>query len=148
MRKIQYYYRGIIKPHWKNHFLQVHIGKKHLRILDVGCGNDSVSSIKKICPNCYYIGVDIGDYNLGKDTKSKMDEYHIVSPENFANKLEEFIGSIDVVISSHNIEHCNEPYQVLKNMVLDLKPGGSIYLSFPSEASVTFPNRGGYFKFL
>lgn len=51
------------------------------------------------------------------------------------------------MISSHNIEHSVDPRRVLKALVKALKPGGKIYVSFPSEASVSFPSRGGCLNF-
>lgn len=116
-----------------------YVGKKKARILDVGCGNNIVKYIKKICPNCYYIGVDVGDYNLDLDAKAKMDEYHVVKAADFADKIKEFRGSVDIVVSSHNIEHCNEPVKVLENMVGSLRLGGVFIWPFHRRTRFIFP---------
>lgn len=108
--------KQIIAPRRKAGFLLACTGKKAIRVLDVGCGNNSVTSVKSCCPDCYYIGIDVGDYNLDPNAKLQMDEYYVVSPEKFADKLRDFKNSIDVVISSHNLEHCDEPWNVLENM--------------------------------
>lgn len=147
MRKILAFYKSLVKPHGKAHFLLTISNRKIVRILDIGCGNDSASYVKKYCPKCYYVGIDVGDYNIDSGTKSKMDEYHVVKPEDFASKIEGFGNSFDAVISSHNIEHCNEPQRVLKAMLDSLKWGGVFYLAFPSEKSVTFPSRKGTLNF-
>lgn len=118
-----------------------------IRLLDVGCGNDSVERIKRYCPGCYYIGIDIGDYNLRPGLKGSMEEYHVVNPQEFAEKILEFQSSIDVVVSNHNLEHCNEPGQALRNMISCLRSGGGIFLAFPSEESANFPHRGGTLNF-
>jgi hypothetical protein len=33
------------------------------KVLDVGCGNNSAQSTKKLRPDIYYVGLDVGDYN-------------------------------------------------------------------------------------
>lgn len=52
-------------------------------------------------------------------------------------------NSFDVVLSSHNLEHCNKREETLLAMIKALKPKGRLYLSFPSEKSVKFPSRQG-----
>lgn len=147
MKSLRYYYKKIVRPYGKSHFLSTYVGKKQAKILDVGCGNNSVRLVKRNCTDCYYIGVDVGDYNLAEELKKQMDEYHVVTAENFADKIREVGADMDVVISAHNIEHCNEPLKVLKNMIMSLKRGGHLYLAFPTENSVEFPHRDGTLNF-
>jgi SAM-dependent methyltransferase len=111
------------------------------KTLDVGCGNNSPARTKRINPHIYYIGLDIGDYNQCTDSKTVADEYLVASRETFATEIERLVASVDAVISSHNIEHCDEPQRVLSAMCAALKPNGRLYLSFPSEASVSLPRR-------
>ena len=112
-------------------------------ILDVGCGNGSPSVVKTQRPDLFYVGLDISDYNQAGDPSDVADEYIIVPPDQFARRIENMPGRFDAVISSHNIEHCSEPLQVLRAMMASLKPGGQLYLSTPSVASVSFPHRPG-----
>lgn len=110
-------------------------------ILDVGCGNNSPLYTKLILPSCLYTGIDIGDYNqIGKDF---ADSYILTTPENFHTEIAKFYRSFDAVISTHNIEHCNDRDKTLKAMLGAIKVGGQLYMQFPSERSVDFPNRGG-----
>ena len=110
------------------------------KILDVGCGNNSPLLTKKIVPNCFYIGIDIQDYNQETyESIKSADEYHIVKPDDFDKKILDFQSQIDVVISSHNLEHCYERRKVLANMIKTLKKGGKIYLEFPTYSSTSFP---------
>jgi SAM-dependent methyltransferase len=108
-------------------------------IMDVGCGNDSSYNIKTIFPGFTYTGIDVGDYN---ETKPRLaDHYLVVAPDKFAETIGNFPGRFDAVISSHNLEHCDERQETLDKMLEAIKPGGRLYLSFPSEASVRFPSR-------
>ncbi len=75
-----------------------------------------------------------------------MDKYIVVKSEEFAKRIEEQ-EELDVIISSHNLEHCNEPQRVLAAMAKALKKNGMMYLSFPSEASANFPERYGTLNF-
>ena len=110
-------------------------------ILDVGCGNNSPFFVKKILPKCAYTGIDVGDYNQTKPILA--DNYLITSSESFADEIRKFANSFDAVISTHNLEHCDEREKTLEAMLKALKVGGRIFLSFPCEQSVSFPKRGG-----
>lgn len=110
-------------------------------ILDVGCGNNSPYRVKRIVPNSNYTGIDVGDYNQTKPNKA--DNYIITTAEDFTGEISKFSENFDAVISSHNIEHCNEREKTLEAMLNALKPGGRIFLSFPCEQSVSLPKRGG-----
>lgn len=118
------------------------LGKK-VSLLDVGCGNYSPSICKAVRPDIYYVGVDIGNYILNYNPKDAADEYILTTPDMFSNTIANLQNKFDAVISSHNLEHCNDPNSVLLAMLRALKPGGSIYISFPSEASISFPKRRG-----
>lgn len=112
-----------------------------VRILDVGCGNDSPQFTKNILPNCYYVGIDVGDYN--QNHKNLADEYIVTSSAEFCGKIKEFNNEFDAIISAHNLEHCDDRDGVLENMLTALKPGGMLYLAFPSMDSLHFPSREG-----
>jgi SAM-dependent methyltransferase len=117
------------------------------RVLDVGCGNDSPAHFKEIRPDFYYVGIDIADYNQVSDPRGNADEYIITTPHEFNVSIQALPATFDAVVSSHNIEHCNFPDQTLAAMLGVIKPGGRIYLAFPSEASVNFPHRKGTLNF-
>jgi SAM-dependent methyltransferase len=110
-------------------------------ILDVGCGNNSPYYTKKILPNCTYTGLDVGDYNQTKPLLA--DNYIVTKPEEFAKTIRTFFQKFDAVISSHNLEHCDERSATLGAMMDALKIGGKLFLSFPCENSVGFPKREG-----
>lgn len=97
-------------------------------------------------PDLRYIGLDVGTYNQVRP-ENFADRYIITEPSRFAAVIEEFEGRMDAVISSHNIEHCDEPERVLNAMLKAPKPGGRLYLAFPCEESVRFPRRRGTLNF-
>ena len=99
------------------------------------------------CPDSYYVGIDVGDYNNTKEELAEADEYLIFEPERFADGIAELPKDFDAVISNHNIEHCNYPEKTLKAMCSRLQEDGLLYLAFPSEASVDFPSRKGTLNF-
>ena len=110
-------------------------------ILDVGCGNDSPFFTKRLLPLCTYTGIDIADYN---QTASYLaDRYIITSPERFPDVVRQFKEHFDAVISSHNIEHCDEREKTFAAMLEAVKHGGRLFMSFPSANSVNFPRREG-----
>lgn len=139
--------KNIIKPKWgARSFLHKFKGKG-ATILDVGCGNSSPMRVKLAVHNGYYVGIDIADYNNTETTLAYADEYLLFEPEHFAEGIAGLNKKFDAVLSCHNIEHCNQPEKTLAAMCGRLKKGGRLYLSFPSEASVSFPSRKGTLNF-
>lgn len=131
----------------KNHFLWTIKNTKGIRVMDVGCGNASAQLVKAVDPNIFYTGIDVGDYNQTTSSLNLIDDYHVVTPEKFGDEIAYFNGTEDYVISSHNIEHCNNPEKVITAMCRALKQEGVLYMSFPSRESVLFPSRGGTLNF-
>ena len=152
MKHIKYalYYliKATLSPLSKARFLFSIENKSEIHLLDVGCGNNSPIRVKSILNKIYYVGIDVGNYNQSKESQQKYaDEYIIVNSSYFANKISTFNNLFDVVISSHNIEHCEEPQKVLLAMIKALKKDGRLFMSFPSEESLNFPSRNGTLNF-
>lgn len=112
------------------------------KLLDVGCGNDSPYVTKVQRPDVFYVGLDVGDYHQTAEPRGYADQYIVTSPEGFADEIGRFPDRFDAVISSHNLEHCLDPGEVLRLMLRSVKPGGRFFLAFPCEESVRFPHRG------
>jgi SAM-dependent methyltransferase len=137
MTKVKYFYLRL----FRRKALYAFLGTlpADATVMDVGCGNDSSYNIKTVFPRFTYTGVDVGNYN---ETKPRLaDHYVVVAPDKFADAVGSFKEGFDAVISSHNLEHCDEREKTLRNMLDAVKPGGRLYLSFPTEASVDFPHR-------
>ena len=117
------------------------------RLLDVGCGNKSATLYKGYRPDLEYVGIDIADYNITTADKEVMDRHVVCAPEQFADGIRSLEGGFDAVLSSHNLEHCLDPASVMDAMCGVLRPGGRLYLAFPSEASTGFPSREGSLNF-
>lgn len=116
------------------------------RVLDVGCGNNSPRDTKVLRPDIVYTGLDVGDYNQ-QDAIRYADRYVVVPPAEFASAIAAHAGTMDAIVSSHNLEHCDDPQAVLAAMAAALRPGGQLFLAFPCEASVGFPRRLGCLNF-
>ncbi len=133
------------KPRGRSNFIQSIPANG--RVLDVGCGNDSPTRTKQQRPDLFYIGLDVADYNQSVPPRLIADSYILTSPEKFAEEIEKFEGTLDAVVSSHNIEHCLDPMGVLRAMLRSLRGGGALYMAFPCEESVSFPKRKGTLNF-
>lgn len=116
------------------------------KVLDVGCGNNSPREAKLLRPDIFYTGMDVGDYNQ-QDSIRYADAYNVVPPARFADAIAAHAGQMDAVVSSHNLEHCDDPSAVLNAMLGALRPGGRLFLAFPCEASLRFPRRRGTLNF-
>ncbi len=116
---------------------------KNSRILDVGCGNNSAYRIKRFLPDSYYVGIDIADYNNKNDANIYADKYILTDPSKFVDSINSLSGKFDAIISSHNLEHCNNRYGTLNAIIDKLNKKGKLYISFPSEKTINFPKRIG-----
>jgi len=121
--------------------------KDNSKILDVGCGNRSSIFIKSIIPSADVFGIDIGDYNQSEESKMLYKRYITTLPENFDSTISEINEDFDVVISNHNIEHCNNPNATFSAMINRLAVGGRLFIATPSTRSVNFPSREGTLNF-
>lgn len=137
--------RRIVNRHGKHSFVDQ--CPPNAKVLDVGCGNESPKFFKRLRPDIYYVGLDVGDYHQSPQSLQAADEYILAPPEEFDAAIGTFKGRFDGIVSSHNLERCNDPAAVLVNMAGALARGGRLYLSFPSEASVGFPSRDGCLNF-
>lgn len=115
------------------------------RVLDVGCGSTSPRFFKALRPDCHYVGVDIDCGHAHSPNRTQ--EFIYTAPEHFASTIQSLKDQFDAVVSSHNIEHCNTPREVIAGMLKCIKPGGRLYISFPCEESITFPRRKGTLNF-
>ena len=128
-----------VRPHGKEAFLRsLRPGE---RMLDVGCGNNSPMRAKVLTSGVHYTGLDVGNYNQRQQSIQIADKYVVVPKDAFASTIETYIDVFDAVVSSHNIEHCEQPDRVLTAISRSLKCQGRLYLSFPSEASAQLPRR-------
>ena len=134
-----YIFRKAVSRRSKTAFLQGL--RADSRILDVGCGSNSPYHTKEILPDCHYTGIDVSDYNHTKPITA--DRYVVTTPDRFAGEIAKFKDEFDAVISSHNLEHCDDRDGVLNAMLSAVRPRGLLYLSFPCEDSVNFPHRKG-----
>jgi SAM-dependent methyltransferase len=136
--------KRIMKPRGKSAF----IGSLpfNAKVFDVGCGNDSPMLFKRVRPNAHYTGIDVAEYR--HSVPIMADEYITSTPEGFVEDIAKFKSVFDAVISSHNLEHCFDREATLAAMASALKPGGKIYISFPSEKSKFFPSRQGTLNYM
>lgn len=114
-------------------------------MLDVGSGADSAFKAKLLNPSITYDGVDVVSY--GGENAGCMNRLYLADGNEFARCIEGIEGDYDLVMSYHNIEHCEAPFETLRAMCSKVKKGGVLYLAFPSVASVNFPERQGTLNF-
>jgi 2-polyprenyl-3-methyl-5-hydroxy-6-metoxy-1,4-benzoquinol methylase len=136
----------ILRPRGLRAFLS-NLKKENISVLDVGCGNRSSLFIKNIIPKSDIIGIDIQAYNQTAESKQQYARYLITPPENFDLTIRSMKESFDVVISNHNIEHCNNPSDTFRTMIDKLVNGGQLFIATPSIRSINFPSRDGTLNF-
>ena len=140
--KLNFLIKAFISPYCKYNFLKKL--NKSSEILDIGCGNvQTAKACKFFVRNSYYCGVDI-QREIKKSLSNKyIDKYIICDVNQFNNSISSIPKNFDAVICTHVLEHCEDRIKKLEIFLRKLKPGGQIYLSFPSEDSIYFPSRAG-----
>jgi 2-polyprenyl-3-methyl-5-hydroxy-6-metoxy-1,4-benzoquinol methylase len=136
---------SLLRPHGKDAFVQSL--PRGARLFDVGCGNQSPARVSVLRPDLHYIGLDVGDYNQSLASKTSADEYIVCTPNAFAASIRDYPDPVDAFLCAHNLEHCNDPEDVLDAMAGKLAADGRMYLAYPCAQSVRFPHRRGTLNF-
>jgi SAM-dependent methyltransferase len=109
------------------------------RILDVGCGNNSPTITKKWFPGCRYSGADIKRYDNSDADHMAMDEFFPLGADGTGyDAIPE--ASYDLVILNHVIEHMVDSEPIVAKLCHKLRPGGYMWIAFPSKRSLTLPH--------
>jgi SAM-dependent methyltransferase len=117
-----------------------------LNYLDVGCGNHMPRATKRRFPKWRYHGLDRADYNVDAADKAAMTAHYAVDLErDDLSTLPD--GYFDVIVMSHVIEHLSNGLDVLVALTVKLKPGGRLYVEFPSVRSLALPSMKGSLNF-
>jgi SAM-dependent methyltransferase len=110
-----------------------------LRILDIGCGNRSPSVTRRWFPGCHYAGADIADNHLDATDHAAMDRFFPLGAD--GSGYDAIPGSsYDLVILNHVVEHMARPQPIVAQLCGKLKPGGVIWIAFPSSRSLSLPH--------
>jgi 2-polyprenyl-3-methyl-5-hydroxy-6-metoxy-1,4-benzoquinol methylase len=117
-----------------------------LRILDIGCGNNSPSTTKRWFPGCHYSGADIEQYNNNADDLAAMDHFYLLGKDGSGYSAIPD-SSYDFIILHHVVEHMPVPAPILTTICTKLKPGGYIWIAFPSLRSLSLPSAEGTLQF-
>jgi SAM-dependent methyltransferase len=128
-------------PHcpMKFQYVRRRLSSSSVRILDIGCGNNSPSTTKRWFPGCRYEGADIQRYNNSDEDVAAMDAFHLLGTDTPGYSAIPD-GSYDFVILNHVLEHMREPAAILATLCSKLKPGGYIWIAFPSLRSLSLPS--------
>jgi len=117
-----------------------------LRILDIGCGNNSPSTTKHWFPGCHYSGADIERYNNKDEDIAAIDDFYLLGIDGSGyDAIPD--SSYDFVILHHVVEHMADPAPALAAVSTKLKPGGCIWVAFPSLRSLSLPPADGSLQF-
>lgn len=116
-------------------------------LLDIGAGNHSAKNTKKWFPNCIYYGVDRSkDYNNSEEDFKLMKQFYELdlTQLNFSAIPD---NHFDAIMMAHVIEHLHNGTEVIKALIPKLKPGGLIYVEYPSLKSTRLPSMKGTLNF-
>lgn len=119
----------------------------NLRVLDIGCGNNTPSITKQRFPGCVYTGIDcVENSTYSLDSQAALDSFFKcdLSRGDLPDKL---TGPFDLIIMSHVIEHLKNGLEISDKFCQLLAPGGLIYIEWPAMRSMHFPSMEGSLNF-
>jgi SAM-dependent methyltransferase len=111
------------------------------RILDAGCGPREALIARRLFLGCWFEGIDIADLPPGSPEQRAFDRYHQVDLDQTDLSFVPDAG-FDYVICSHTIEHLEDGIALVARLCAKVRPGGRLYLEWPSVESQAFPLRG------
>lgn len=121
-------------------------GRTEFNLLDVGVDSLSPTKTKYWMPGCVYTAIDITESVLTEEDWTHVDYFHLVAEADpDLSVLED--ASFDVIVMSHVLEHMPDPLASLVALLPKLKPGGFIFLAFPSLRSLSLPSAEGTLNF-
>lgn len=112
-----------------------------VRILDAGVGPKDAINARRLFATCWFEGINIADLPSGSPERRAFDRYHLVDLDQTDLR---FVpdGGFDYVVCSHTIEHLDDGIALVARLCTKVRPGGGLYLEWPSVESQTFPLRG------
>jgi len=128
-----------------NILIQAHY-RRGMRILDVGCGNNSAVKTKVAFPDCEYHGIDCCNYNNAEGAMAAIDKFYLMDLTNLDFRCIPD-AYFDVVVMSHVIEHLKNGDEVIKALIPKLKPGGVIYIEYPAPRTAEYPKQARHLNF-
>jgi 2-polyprenyl-3-methyl-5-hydroxy-6-metoxy-1,4-benzoquinol methylase len=103
------------------------------RALEIGCGaGANLREIKNRFPACHTTGVELrGDAAQSAARSGRVDQ--VIEADVLSREQVDFaLGSFDLVICSHVLEHFAQPEQVLARVRGWLAPGGQLLVALPN----------------
>lgn len=131
----------------KFQYAKKYFDNDRIQILDIGCGNKSPSLTKRWFPRSIYHGADIQKYKLDDSDFDAMDKFYTVGPDGKDGYEKINDSAYDFIILNHVIEHIHDQEAAVQTACRKLKPGGLIWLAFPSPNSLNFPSALGTLNF-
>ena len=117
-----------------------------VRVLDVGCGNNSCEITKEWLNVAVYHGVDREHYLGMKEDYERMDHLFILDIDEleFSSIADAYY---DLVIMNHVVEHLRNGEEATAGLARKVRPGGIIYIETPSYRTYNFPSGDGFLNF-
>lgn len=103
------------------------IGKKAIKVLEVGCGSSSHICIGQ---NAYIVGIDISEKQLQRN--NVINEKILGDIQNYDFPASDF----DLIVCWNVLEHLSKPKKALRSFLKIIKKNGIIILALPNVLSI------------
>lgn len=100
------------------------------RVLDLGCSSGVLGAALKERQRARVVGVDV-DADLLSDARARLDRVEHMDAGSFvaSNPGDE---RFDCIVCADVLEHLVDPWEVLRDAVTNLDPGGTVVVSVPN----------------
>ena len=119
---------------------------KPLKVLDVGCGNESFNLAKKFLNIKDYVGIDKVAYD-GDEGYLSLPQIFFLDLDSDIKDLDKLEDDFDLIIMSHIIEHTYNFEKYIKILINKLNEDGLIYIETPHPRTLNYPSAIGFLNF-
>jgi hypothetical protein len=139
-------FNPLITP-YKYRLIRKRIDKKRaIKILDVGCGHNSINICKKYFLFYVYDGIDKKVWK--EDEYKDLTHLFLFDLESESEKINDLNEKYyDLILLSHIIEHVDNGKIILQKLLSKLSANGFIYIETPSKKTLKYPSGIGFFNF-
>lgn len=126
-------YNSRIKNRYESTGILISIMKKNRRMLDIGCGTGTITSVLKDALSLSVLGVEPHPERAEQARKEGLDVVTGVYDQVFSQEN----GKFDYVLFADVLEHLVDPVEILKEVKGSLLPNGRVLASIPNVAHWT-----------
>jgi 2-polyprenyl-3-methyl-5-hydroxy-6-metoxy-1,4-benzoquinol methylase len=109
-------------------------------LLDVGCGNGDLMDAARS------MGFSVNGLEIDPSAVSAAVGRGLTVRQGSYDLLSQYQDNFDYIICSHVLEHVHDPRELLQLLIKAVKPGGSVFITWPNPKSIALTMFGKHWR--